>query len=266
MKLKLNKLIFIIFALFLICGILARKKRDLKENSFTTYIQTILSDLNYGKVTEVQLKECIPTLWIKDNDGETKKSAQKIIEEFLKNFNTLFVKLDPTIDRACAFKSETIEQLMRSNKIVLLEKKSTVQNQKKIQRKSRRFEPITGIVSDNSFLVFTALKDFLKSELFVTTRVTLQCFQTSNDTSAEFKTIITRFLTSVKQLQQDGKEGFIKVIVEALCNWTTFREALVYLGKSNLETEEMKRWANFGRFLAKFIKTFACPINLVVDT
>jgi len=266
MKLKLDKLIFIIFALLLICGISARKNRDLKENSFTTYIQTILSDLNYGKVKEEQLKECIPKLWIKDNDDETKKSAQKIIEEFLNNFNKLFVKLDPTIDRACAFKSETIQQLMKSNKIVLLEKKSTVQNQKKIQRKSKMFEPITSIVSDNSLLVSTALKNLLKSELFVTTRVTLQCFQTSNDTSAEFKTNIKRFLTSVKQLQEDGKKGFIKVIVEALCNWTTFKEAFVFLGKSNLDKEEMKKWANFGRFLAKFIKTFACPINLVVDT
>lgn len=257
MKLDYFKVFTILFSLLILSSNCLKSQEN--QNKFQALVNTLVGKLK-GDLSEVQMKKCIPSSW-QDNTAESvAKEGDAILMMFISKFDKFYEVLNSKLDKPCEFKDK-VKQALKNNPpltFIQMGEKSKLNRIKKIKSKARtsQFQPFEDIMKNHSFVINSALSDLFKSEFYTKLRVILQCQQTGPNTSPEFKDVITNFLTNVKNLQS-GTEGFIETTVDACCNWVTFKEALMLLGKAKLEKDEIGKWNLYGDFFYNLIKTYS---------
>jgi len=253
MKFNLFKVILLIFSLLTIS---ISTTKEITNNNFTAFIKRMIEKLN-GDNTEQQLTLCVPSRWQSTGTDAIAKLGEQIMLDFITKLDSFFQILDKKLDDMCKEK-EKEKEIARINPPLTFiqsnEKATFLRRSHKIKRRFRtsHFEEI---LKTHGFTVNAAILEFLKSEFFVTCRNVLQCYQTGQNAPVEYVQAITTFLMNMKILLS-GVEGFVDVMIDALCNWSFFKEALQDLGKAKLEKDELKKWELYGDFFFNFVKTF----------
>ena len=211
-----------------------------------------------GDKTDEQLTECMPKSWLEGKDDAIAQKGEQILIEFVTKFDGFFTILNNSLEKPCQEKEKEKDLAKKNPPLTFIQKKiTTLRTNSKTNKIKKRFRTshLEDILKTHAFVVNSALEDLFKSEFYVIVRSILQCYQTAKNAPVEFSETITIFLTNIKTLQ-NTIEGFIDIIVDAICNWNLFKETLESVGKAKLEKDPIKKWEIFGEFFFDLIKTF----------
>jgi len=98
--------------------------------------------------------------------------------------------------------------------------------------------------------VFAYFKSFFSSPLFTQVKNFINCLRTKFDGKA-LKENIQKFIMAVDDLLQ-GWHGFVKLIVNTVCNWVPFEASIVALVAS-IKSTGRDKWLKFGQYIGDLI-------------
>lgn len=119
-------------------------------------------------------------------------------------------------------------------------------------------DKIIGFVKSSLRNIMQGLKDFLiglldKIEIFRKIRETFQCLRDTVTSIVEnAKRNIGGFINAIKAIMSGGWVGFIKVLVNTICNWSDFKKALLWFNDS-FANSGPKRWKLIGNFVGGLV-------------
>lgn len=98
--------------------------------------------------------------------------------------------------------------------------------------------------------VWNWFKSFFSSPLFSQIKSFISCMK-SGFKAEHLKKAVGGFISSIRELLK-GWTGFIRVIVDTVCNWAQFERSVEYLIAATQQTGRTK-WLYLGRFMGRMI-------------
>jgi len=249
------KLLFLLISIIVVVADPAKKhvepNNPLPDNKLVKYVRTIILRLK-GDIRDTQLNECVPQAWLWESNEEFTKNAEKLMTGLVKKLDGIYSSLDMNLNLPCEMKDQ-VKRKFKAKKGLAKEKVFLELSSSKLKRKRTAFAPFDLIFEKYSMPTKEALAEYFKSYFFIETKLILQCYQTAANVPLEFKEEVSKFLSNV---QKFGTDSYTDVMIDAICNWQLFKDALLKLGKAKMESNEFERWVIYGKFVASLVNFF----------
>jgi len=123
---------------------------------------------------------------------------------------------------------------------------------KAVKEFALKFLDIFKKIAESIRKVIETIKNFLNSDLFHKILHFFDCVKSFKAAGSAIVQNIKNFLKSMKKLAQ-GWKGAIEVLINAICQWRSFKQAIDYLLTSIKIGDQLKKMNFFGQFFGQLI-------------
>ena len=231
----------------------SKKNTETNEHFFRDINKNLAKYLEFdlkGKEDDEKVDSCINTEWKGIQNGKLNQYLQKLKNNLLEEFKLKAVKenLKEKINTACQIKPEIMDFFAIKMKL---------QSYKKIfiQTKFDKESPVDPISNNLNFkLAHEQFLKLLKSETFVKVLNFLDCMKSIKNAPHSFINKVDKLNAEIRNIkrQDDGIKHFIRVLVNFICDWKNFRQALDYLeeGQKLINIKDLeKKYTLYWRFI-----------------
>ena len=196
-----------------------------------------------GNVKDVE--SCLPADWKSEAATETSSSASAFegVGDVLIIINKY---LGESMDETCKFAPDVK---------AFFKKKAGVRRYRKVFVELKKVHGRKGAFDDiapHTQTLFQKIKDLMNSPLVLKIIEVMNCMKAIKTTVVGYINTVTNFEANRTKMIS-GLSGFIDVLINMVCKWKDFRDAINFLSDGLKATDNVAKWGFYGKFFGKLV-------------